>query len=92
MSARELNAKILSQYTDYSRGMARKMEIDPTLCGGRSWSVDHYWVFGTLIGRLCVVSESSEDYKTKKVNKRTHEQGLITRWGDHSDAYLWAYT
>ena len=48
-------------------------------------------IFGTLLGRSCVVSESKDDYKTRKVNDYTYEQGLIRVGENYSNAYR-AYT
>ena len=44
-----------------------------------------------LLGQSCVVSESKEDYKTRKVNDYTYEQGLIRAVENYSNAYR-AYT
>ena len=47
--------------------------------------------FGMLLGRSCVVSESKDDYKTRKVNDYTYEQGLTRVVENHSNTYR-AYT
>ena len=43
------------------------------------------------MGRSCVILESKDDYKTKKINKCAYKQVFIRVWGTHSEAYLRAY-
>ena len=44
-----------------------------------------------LLGRLSVISESKNDYKTRKVDNYTYKQGLIRVIKNYSNTYR-AYT